>query len=94
MQQILEVLTKGMKRSNHKVQLMLTNLTDSTCTVSFEPKGAQAQLPVGEVFVYEISGPGDGLVEVSFDRDGLSIGEWDGAQTRVRNKRGDNVVTY
>ncbi len=83
-----------MKRSNHTVRLILTNLADSTCTISFEPKGAQAQLPVGEVFAVEITGPGDGLVEVSFDGDGLSIGEWDGAHTRIRNKRGEKVATY
>jgi hypothetical protein len=34
------------------------------------------------------------LVEVSFAKDGLVIGEWDGAHTRVRNRRGEDVATY
>jgi hypothetical protein len=49
---------------------------------------------VGEVFAVEISGQGDGVVEVSFAKDGLVIGEWDGAHTRVRNRRGEDVATY
>ena len=71
-----------MTQPHHKVQLKLTSLADQQCTVSFEPKGAQALLPVGEVLAVEISGPGDGIVEVSFAKDGLVIGEWDGAHTR------------
>ena len=62
-----------MTQPHHSVQLKLTTLADRQCTVSFEPKGAQAVLPAGEVFAVEISGPGDGIVEVSFAKDGLII---------------------
>jgi hypothetical protein len=82
-----------MAQAHRTVQLKLTTLADQQCTVSFEPKGAQALLPVGEVFAVEISGPGDGIVEVSFAKEGLVIGEWDGARTRVRNRRGEDVAT-
>jgi hypothetical protein len=83
-----------MTQPQHSVQLKLTTLADQQCTVSFEPKGAQALLPVGEVFTVGISGPGDGIVEVSFAKDGLIIGEWDGAYTRARNRRGADVATF
>ncbi len=83
-----------MRQPLHTVHLKLATLAGEQCTVSFEPKGAQAPLPVGEVFAVEISGPGDGIVEVSFAKEGLIIGEWDGAHTRVRNSRGEEVATY
>jgi hypothetical protein len=58
-----------------------------------EPFGAQAELPKGEVFTVEVAGPGDGLVEISYAPNGVIIGEWDGAETRLWNRRGDEVAT-
>jgi len=83
-----------MIRRRRKVRLLVSNLTELPCRVSFEPLGDQALLPAGGIFNVEISGPGDGLVEISFAEDCLQIGEWDGAKTRVRNMRGENVATY
>lgn len=75
------------------IRFQLTNLTDGPCTVSFEPRGDQADLPKGEMVTVEVSGPGDGPLEISYAPNGVIIGEWDGAQTRLWNRRGETIRT-
>jgi len=62
-------------RRDRNVRLQLCNVSDSPCTVSFEPLGAQAELPKGEMLDVEIAGPGNGLVEVCYEPNGISTGE-------------------
>ena len=50
------------------IRFQLCNVSDSTCTVSLEPLGDQAELRKGEVFTVEISGPGDGIVEICYEK--------------------------
>jgi len=69
------------------VRLLVSNLSDDQCTVSIEPLGGQVTLPKGEVFTVQVSGPGKGLVEVSYATNGLVIGEWDGAITVLMNRQ-------
>jgi hypothetical protein len=82
-----------MIRRHRTVRLKVSNLTELPCKVAFEPLGDQAQLPAWDLFDVEISGPGDGVVEVSFAKLGLIIGESDGAKNsyskRARRKRAD-----
>jgi hypothetical protein len=81
-------------RRRRTVRLKVCNLTENPLKVAFEPLGDQADLSAGETFAVEISGPGDGLVEICVSENGLIVGEWDGARTRIRNMRGENVKTY
>ncbi len=90
MRHILKILTRVIHHDRTS-RLQLSNLSDSSCTVSFEPLGAQAELPIGELLDVEISGPGDGVVEVSYVPNGIIICEWDGASTVARNQRGELV---
>jgi hypothetical protein len=84
-----------MTQPHQLVRLKVVNMTELPWRVSFEPMGDQAELPPGEMFAVEISGPGDGLVEVCVAKPSrLIIGEWDGAVTRVKNVRGEIVETY
>jgi hypothetical protein len=81
-------------RRRRTVHLKVCNLTEKPLKIAFEPLGDQADLPAGDTFAVEISGPGDGLVEICVDEHGLSVGEWDGARTRARTLRGEDVATY
>lgn len=83
-----------MIRRRRTVHLKVCNLTESPLKLSLEPLGNQADLPAKGTFAVEISGPGDGLVEICVTKKGLIVGEWDGAKTRVRTMTGENVRTY
>jgi hypothetical protein len=74
--------------------LKVCNLTEGPLKVAFEPLGDQADLPAHCTFAVEITGPGDGLVEICVGDHGLSVGEWDGAKTRARTISGEDVPTY
>ena len=81
-----------MGSQDQTVRLLLSNLSDDDfCTVSFEPLGGQVAVGKGEALTVEISGPGNGIVEVSHVSNGLIIGEWEGATTRVMNHLGEVV---
>lgn len=73
------------------VRLRFDNLTDQECRLRFEPLGGSAAIPRGEALIVEVSGPGDGIVEVSYLADGMIVGEWDGAKTTVLNRNGEVV---
>ena len=83
-----------MDRPHRVIRFQLSNLTDAPCTVSLEPLGDQADLPKGEVFTVEVSGPGDGPLEISYAPNGVIIGEWNGAKTRLLNRQGERVQTH
>lgn len=78
-----------MSGQENKVCLLVSNVSGDKCTVSLEPLGGQITLPKGEVFTVEVSGPGKGIVEVSYASNGIIICEWDGATTLVTNRQGD-----
>ena len=75
------------------VRLLVDLLRDETdsCVVAFEPLGEVATLNRGDAFTVEISGPGDGLVEISYDADGISIGAWSGASTVAWDRAGNRL---
>ena len=76
-----------------RIVLTLTCLDAPTVSVSFEPEGAEHTLARGDWFRVEITGPDDGDPEISYIPDGLIIGAWSGAATRVWNKTGDELAT-
>ena len=61
--------------------------------VSFEPEGAEHQLKAGDSFTVEMIGPKRGDPELSYLPDGLIVGAWAGARTRVWNKTGEQLPT-
>ena len=63
------------------------------CSVSFEPEGSLHTLREGDVFDVEVVGPGSGRVEIVFLPDGLIVGAWSGADTRVRSKQRGELPT-
>ena len=76
-----------------RVVLTLTCFDVPAVLVSFEPEGAQHRLRAGDSFKVEIVGPEGGDPEVSYLPDGLMIGAWAGAETRVWNRAGDELPT-
>jgi len=70
------------------VRLVVQCLEGESCQVAFEPWGAVETLRADDHFEVEIFGPGDGVVEVAYVSDGLSIWAWSGADIRARDKSG------
>jgi hypothetical protein len=75
------------------VFLTLTCLDAPAVQVYFEPEGAEHELVRGDWLRVETSGPADGEPEISYLPDGLIVGAWAGAKTRVRNRAGDELPT-
>jgi fermentation-respiration switch protein FrsA (DUF1100 family) len=75
------------KTNEPSVRLLLTVLDADSCVVYFEPEGGFVRLDRGDAFSVEITGPGDGIVEVSYAPDGLSIGAWSGASTVAHDRQ-------
>jgi DNA-binding beta-propeller fold protein YncE len=73
------------------VRLLLTVLESDACDVAFEPEGAVVALRRGDAFTVEVSGPGTGVVEVSYDPKGISIGAWSGASTVAYDRAGNRL---
>lgn len=64
------------------------------CQVAFEPEGAIHTLRQGDEFEVEISGPvSPDRLEIAYLPNRLIINAWAGAQTRVRNRVGDELPT-
>jgi hypothetical protein len=80
-----------MPEDQKRVLLTLTCLDAPEVVVSFEPEGAQHTLRRDDWFKVEIVGPDRGDAELSYVTDGLIIGAWSGAKTRVWNKAGDEL---
>jgi hypothetical protein len=74
--------------TKNAVHLLLTSLDRSPCVVAFEPEGATHEIPAAGHFKVSLSGPGDGVVEVSWDPTGLSVAGWDGATVEVTDQDG------
>lgn len=75
------------------VRLILTCSTGNECIVAFEPEGAVHKLLASESFTIEVSGPGSGEVEITYDGDGVSVHAWPPASTTVWNDAGEIVPT-
>jgi hypothetical protein len=80
-----------MNQSEPFVRLLLTVLDVDSCDVAFEPEGAVVTLRRGDALAVELHGPGSGVVEVSFDPKGISIGAWSGASTTARDRTGQRL---
>lgn len=80
-----------MNQGESSVRLLLTLFDADSCEVAFEPEGAAVTLKRGDAFTVEIRGPGDGVVEVSYDPKGISIGAWSGASTTAWNRAGHRL---
>jgi len=78
-----------MLRRKTSVRLLLTNLGTGRCEVAFEPEGATHELSPEDAFTVEFSGSGNGVVEVSYRSDGISVCGWSESTTSAWNKAGD-----
>jgi hypothetical protein len=76
-----------------RVLFTVTCIDAPSVVVSFEPEGAQHLLVAGDWFKVEIVGSEDGEPEISYIPEGLIVGAWPGAATRVWNKAGDELPT-
>ncbi len=72
------------------VRILLTANQDH-CDIAFEPEGAVLTLRDEDAFTVEVAGSGEGVVEITYGPDGLIVGAWDGAKTRVWNKAGEEM---
>ena len=69
-------------------RLLLLCLEGESCEVAFEPWGAVETLRADDTFEVEISGPGDGLVEIAYRPGLITVWAWSGADAVARNKAG------
>lgn len=68
--------------------LRLECLQEDSCSVIFEPYGAEHVLHRGDVFLVEISGPGSGEVFIWYGPGAVSVMPWEGGDfTSVTNRR-------
>jgi hypothetical protein len=70
------------------IRLLVSCIKSAECDVSFEPEGAVVKLAHGDAFTVQIQGPGEGVVEVSYEPNGLIIGAWKGARTEAWDRSG------
>jgi hypothetical protein len=78
--------------SEHVVKLLLNCIRAPECIVAFEPEGATVTLREGSPITVEISGRGDGIVEVSYWPDGISVDAWSGADTDAWDSNGNKLA--
>jgi hypothetical protein len=83
----------GRLRGNEEptTRLLLQCLEGDSCEVAFEPWGAVEILRADDAFAVEISGPGDGVVEIGYRPGGMSVWAWSGADVVSRNKAGERL---
>ncbi len=77
-------------------RLLIQCFEPEACEVAFEPWGAVHTLLREDSFTVEISGPGDGLVEVGYSPGWISVCAWIGddgsvAEVTARNERGESL---
>ena len=77
-------------------RLLIQCTAPDACDVAFEPWGSVEILRPDDAFTVEITGPGDGLVEIALSSDGLSVFAWiddDGtiADMTAWNKAGERL---
>ena len=82
-----------MEEELHTTVIRLGCINAPSCSVFFEPEGAEHILREGDVFTVEISGALPGHVEISFVPDGIIVGAWNRATTRVHNLKGEELTT-
>jgi hypothetical protein len=75
------------------ITFLVTCIDAPSVLVSFEPEGAQHLLEGDATFRVEMVGSTAGEPEISYAPDGLIIGAWAGAATRVWNQNGDELAT-
>jgi hypothetical protein len=80
-----------MSEVEHTVRLLVTVLETESCDVAFEPEGAVVRLDKNDAFTVEVSGAGDGIVEVSYRSCGISIAAWSGARTTAWDRAGNRL---
>lgn len=75
--------------SQQRVVLIVDCVQEQSCSVIFEPYGAEHILRREDQFRVEISGPGSGEVSVWHGPGAMSITPWEGADfTSVTNREG------
>jgi len=79
--------------AEHRVTFVLTCINAPSVVVSFEPEGAHHTLHRGDCFRVEMVGPDVGEPEISYTPNGVIVGAWSRAETRVRNRAGENLPT-
>ena len=72
-------------------RLVLQCFDADACEVAFEPWGTVETLRVGDTFTVEVSGPGDGVVEVACRPGGISLWAWSGADVVAWDKEGKRL---
>lgn len=75
-------------RLQARAVFVITCTNASQCRVAFEPDGAVHYLRADDMFEVEIVGSEAGRPEITYVPEGLLIGAWAGAETRVWNKEG------
>lgn len=73
---------------SHMVRLRLACDDDPACDVFFEPEGGMVHLRKSDPLSVEVTGPGDGIVEITRIGRGLVVWVWSGAETRAWHKDG------
>lgn len=73
------------------VRLMLSCINVSDCVLAFEPEGATTSLKRDQPITVEVSGPQEGVLEISYWPDGISINAWPGAETRAWDAQGNKL---
>ena len=76
-----------------RVLFTVTCIDAPSVLVSFEPEGAQHRVAAGDWLKVEMTGGEGGQPEISYLPDGLIVGAWPGAATRVWNKAGGELPT-
>ena len=79
--------------AEQRVVFTLTCVNAPAATVFFEPEGSEHRLASDDAFRVEMVGPEPGEPEISFTPNGLIVGAWNKAQTRVWNRTGDELAT-
>jgi hypothetical protein len=74
------------------VRFIMTCIDVPSCKVFFEPEGAETTLAAGDVFTVEMTGgEPPAIPEISVVPEGIIIAAWTGADTRVTNRRGEDL---
>jgi hypothetical protein len=74
------------------VTFVLTCIDAPSVLVSFEPEGAQHLLERDDALTVEMVGDTPGEPEISYLPDGLIVGAWAGAVTRIWHKDGTELI--
>lgn len=76
---------------NTSLKFLVTCLDGESCTVHFEPEGAEVSLSAGGLLKVELTGEDDDELEISYIPGGLVIGAWNRAKTKVWDRDGNPI---